>query len=83
MNEPYQVYKSKSITSVICKIFIVVGNSLTILGCLGIVLGLLGVYDLDIVSYGLSSGIRIVGSVAIAGCLLSAIGYGVSDFFIN
>jgi hypothetical protein len=28
----------------------------------------------------LSSGIRIIGSVAIAGCLLSAIGYGISDY---
>jgi hypothetical protein len=59
----------------------VVGNLFTILGCLGIALGLAGVYNLDIFSYGLSSGIRVVGSIAIAGCLLSAIGYGISDFF--
>ena len=60
-----------------------VGNLLTVLGCLGVILGLAGFYDFDVVSYGLSSGVRMVGSVAIAGCLLSAIGYGMSDFFIN
>ena len=59
------------------------GNFITVLGSLGIIFGLAGFYDFDIFSYGLSSGIRIVGSVAIAGCLLSAIGYGISDYFIN
>jgi hypothetical protein len=29
---------------------------------------------------GLSSGVRVIGSVAIAGCLLSAIGYGIVDY---
>ena len=28
----------------------------------------------------ISSGIRIIGSVAIAGCLLSAVGYGVIEY---
>lgn len=65
------------------KFCIYVGNFVTILGCLGIILGLAGFYDFDVVSYGLSSGVRMVGSVAIAGCLLSAIGYGISDYFIN
>jgi hypothetical protein len=32
---------------------------------------------------GLSSGMRIVGSVAITGCLLSAIGYGIVDYLDN
>jgi hypothetical protein len=36
--------------------------------------------DMETFSFGLSSGVRIIGSVAIAGCLLSAIGYGVSDY---
>jgi hypothetical protein len=53
---------------------------LTTLGCLGIVLGILGAFDMDSFSLGLSSGIRIIGSVAIAGCLLSAIGYGILDY---
>ncbi len=29
---------------------------------------------------GMSSGIRVIGSVAIAGCLLSAIGYGIEEY---
>ncbi len=65
------------------KFCIYVGNILTVLGSLGIIFGLAGFYDFDFFAYGLSSGIRIVGSFAIAGCLLSAIGYGISDYFIN
>jgi len=65
------------------KLCIFVGNFLTVFGVLGFVFGLVGLYDFDVVSYGLSSGVRMVGSVAIAGCLLSAIGYSISDFFIN
>jgi hypothetical protein len=56
------------------------GNSLTALGCTAIVLGMLGAFDMEIFSFGLSSGVRIIGSIAIAGCLLSAIGYGISDY---
>lgn len=56
------------------------GNTLTALGCLGIVLGVLGTFDMDVFSIGLSSGIRIIGTIAIAGCLLSAIGYGILDY---
>lgn len=75
--------KHNNLILLLSKFSIYVGNFLTVLGCLGVVLGLLGFYDFDVVSYGLSSGVRMVGSVAIAGCLLSAIGYGISDFFIN
>jgi len=57
-----------------------VGVALTIIGCTGLVLGLGHYFNLDIFAYGLSSGIRIVGSVAIAGCLLSAIGYGALEY---
>jgi len=57
-----------------------IGNLLTIFGCLSLALGLAGVFNLEVLAYGLSSGIRIVGSLAIAGCLLSAISYGVLDF---
>ena len=83
MNKTHKTFKSKNFASIICGTLIVVGNFATAVGCIGIVLGLAGVYNLDIFSYGLSSGIRIVGSVAIAGCLLSAIGYGITDFFTN
>jgi len=57
------------------------GNVLTILGCLGLLLGVLGIFDMNRFAIGLSSGIRIIGTVAIAGCLLSAIGYGALDYF--
>jgi hypothetical protein len=58
---------------------IFVGNSMTGLGLTAVVLGILGVFDMETFAFGLSSGIRIIGSIAIAGCLLSAIGYGISD----
>jgi hypothetical protein len=63
-----------------CKVLVFVGNLLTALGCLGVILGMIGVFDMDFFSLGLSSGIRIIGTVAIAGCLLSAIGYGILDY---
>lgn len=75
--------KKKTKLSAICKLLIIVGNVLTVLGCLAIVFGLLGFYDLNALSFGLSSGIRMVGTIAILGCLFSAIGYGISDFFTN
>lgn len=58
-----------------------VGNILTLAGCLGLLLGALGVVPFEIFAVGLSSGIRIIAMVAITGCLLSAIGYGVQDYF--
>jgi hypothetical protein len=63
-----------------CQAAVFVGNLLTALGCLGIILGVLGIFDMELFSLGLSSGIRIIGTVAIAGCLLSAIGYGILDY---
>ena len=56
------------------------GNTLAVLGCVGLILGVLGAFDMELFSFGLSSGIRIIGSLAIGGCLLSAIGYGFSDY---
>ena len=64
----------------IFNIVIVTGNFLTAIGCLGLVLGLVGVFSFESFAYGLSSGIRIVGSIAIAGCLLNAIGHGFLDY---
>lgn len=61
-------------------VLIWIGNIFTAIGCLGLVLGLIGVFNFDSLAFGLSSGIRVVGSVAIAGCLLSAIGSGFLDF---
>ena len=64
----------------ICKVFIVVGNTLTLIGCLGLLFGLIGLVQMDDFAIGISSGIRVIGTVAISGCLLSAIGYGVLDY---
>lgn len=64
----------------VCRFMTLLGNTLTALGCSAIVLGMLGVFDMEIFSFGLSSGVRIIGTIAIAGCLLSAIGYGISDY---
>jgi hypothetical protein len=69
-----------SVLSRSCRALVFGGNTLTALGCLGIVLGVLGTFDMDVFSIGLSSGIRIIGTIAIAGCLLSAIGYGILDY---
>ena len=57
------------------------GNTLTIVGCLGLLFALSGVIDPSLFAVGLSSGIRVIGTVAIAGCLLSAIGYGLAEYF--
>lgn len=83
MNETNKTPQSKNLASLVCSVLVVVGNFLALAGCLAIALGLTGIYNLDVFSFGLSSGIRMVGTVAIAGCLLSAIGYGFSDLFIN
>ncbi len=39
-----------------------------------------GLIGAESFAHGISSGVRMVGSVAIAGCLLSAIGYGFVDY---
>jgi len=48
-----------------------------------IILGLWSFISLEQFAYGLSSGIRVLVSGAIIGCLLSAIGYGIGDYFNN
>lgn len=49
------------------------GIALTVLGLAAILLGLAGIIELDDFSYGLSAGVRVMGSLAVSGCLLSAI----------
>lgn len=56
---------------------VLVGNTLTVIGCLGLVLGAIGAFDLDLFAVGISAGVRVIGAVAIGGCLLSATAYGV------
>ena len=60
---------------------ILVGNSLTAIGCVGLVLALSGLIQAEFFALGISSGIRVIGSVAVSGCLLSAIGYGMVEYF--
>jgi hypothetical protein len=70
------IKSSKQIGSML----IIVGNSLTAIGCSGLMLALIGLIDAEFFALGISSGIRVIGSVAITGCLLSAIGYGVVEY---
>jgi hydroxyethylthiazole kinase-like sugar kinase family protein len=67
-------------TRFICRVLIRVGNSLTVIGCTGLVLGLSDIIPVQLFAIGISSGIRVIGSVAIAGCLLSAMGYGAIEY---
>ena len=62
------------------RLLIVVGNVLTVIGCTGLLLAATGFMPTQTFAVGISSGIRVIGSLAIAGCLLSAIGYGVEEF---
>ena len=64
----------------ICEVLIRMGNSLTVIGCAGLLLGLSDIIPAQLFAIGISSGIRVIGSVAIAGCLLSAIGYGAIEY---
>ncbi len=62
-------------------LMVYVGNMLTLAGCVGLILGCIGLISFEAFALGLSSGIRIIAMVAITGCLLSAIGYGLQDYF--
>ena len=62
-------------------LLILVGNSLTAIGCVGLLLALSGLIQTEFFAIGISSGVRVIGSVAVTGCLLSAIGYGVIEDF--
>ena len=62
-------------------VLILVGNSLTAIGCVGLLLALSGLIQAELFAIGISSGVRVIGSVAVTGRLLSAIGYGVIEDF--
>jgi integral membrane sensor domain MASE1 len=64
----------------ICKALILLGNSLTVIGGVGLLLALSDIIPAQLFAIGISSGIRVIGSVAIAGCLLSALGYGAIEY---
>jgi len=61
-------------------LLILVGNSLTAIGCVGLLLTLSGLIQAEFFAIGISSGVRVIGSVAVSGCLLSAIGYGIVEY---
>ncbi len=62
------------------RVVIAIGNVLTVIGCTGLLLAATGLMPVQSFAVGLSSGVRVIGSLAIAGCLLSAIGYGVKEY---
>jgi hypothetical protein len=62
------------------RLLILVGNSLTLIGCVGLILGTTGLVPAGSFAIGISSGVRVIGSVAIAGCLFSAVGYAIVDY---
>jgi hypothetical protein len=64
----------------LCRALVYAGNTLTSIGCTGLILAASGLINEASFAIGISSGIRVIGSVAIAGCLLSAAGYGISDY---
>jgi hypothetical protein len=61
-------------------VLIFVGNVLTVIGCISLLLAAAGLIQAQSFAVGMSSGIRVIGSLAIAGCLLSAIGYGIEEY---
>ena len=62
------------------KTIVILGSSLILVGLLGLLVGLTGFVDLQYFSFGLSSGLRVIGSIVILGCLLNVIGYGIQEF---
>jgi len=65
------------------KTLIIFGFFISSISFILIILSLWGFISADLFSFGISSGIRVLGSCAIIGCLLSAIGYGIGDYFNN
>lgn len=68
-------------TRLVSRLLVLAGNALTVIGCAGLLLGGFGLIDPELFAISISSGIRVIASVAIGGCLLSAIGYGAEDYF--
>jgi len=52
----------------------VVGVILALTGSAGLLLGFAGLIDLDAFAFGITAGVRVVGTLAVTGCLLAAIG---------
>ena len=77
------MFKLKSPARICLNAAIILGNLLTAIGFTLLVFGAFNAFDMNVLSFGLSSGIRIIGSIAITGCLLSAVGYGISEYLIK
>jgi multisubunit Na+/H+ antiporter MnhG subunit len=80
LNNKNDIKINNSYRGAIYKTLVVVGNALTLIGGIFFLAGLVGLIRLDDFALGLSSGVRMIGMVVIAGCLLSAIGYGFLDY---
>jgi hypothetical protein len=52
----------------------VIGTVLALIGGIGLLLGFIGIINLDRFAFGISAGVRVVGTLAITGCLLGALG---------
>jgi hypothetical protein len=65
------------------KVLIFFGFFISSISFILITLSLWEFISADIFAFGISSGIRVLGSCAIIGCLLSAVGYGIGDYFNN
>ena len=84
----YQAVKLLAASNLMTRLSQLAEKTLIILGffisCISLILIILGLWSLISVeqfAYGISSGIRVLASCAIIGCLLSAIGYGIGDYF--
>jgi hypothetical protein len=67
------------VNHLIQKLLITFGLILILASFLIILMGLMGAFSLDLFAIGFSSGIRILASVAITGCLIGAIGYWIEE----
>lgn len=70
---------SALLLNVISRFLIATGIVLILIGSAGLGLGFLGVINLDIFAFGVTAGVRAVGTVAVVGCLLGAIGSFVQE----
>jgi hypothetical protein len=73
----------RSFPQLVEKTLIFFGFFISSISFILITLSLWDFISADLFSFGISSGIRVLGGCAIIGCLLSAIGYGIGDYFNN
>jgi hypothetical protein len=65
------------------KVLIFFGFFISSISFILISLSLWDFISADVFAFGISSGIRVLGSCAIIGCLMSAVGYGIGEYFNN